>query len=177
MILFAATGITLNHAGEIEASPKVTTVERKLPPALLGALAEKPGTERAALPQPLADWLAAELSITAGGRPAEWSADEIYLALPRPGGDAWVSIDLGDGAVRYEHTDRGWISYFNDLHKGRNAGAAWGWFLDLFAGACLVFCLTGLLLLKLHAGGRPATWPVVGFGLVAPMLLALLFIH
>jgi hypothetical protein len=27
MILFAATGITLNHAGEIEATPRVTTVE------------------------------------------------------------------------------------------------------------------------------------------------------
>ncbi|HBB79172.1 MAG TPA: hypothetical protein DC050_13280, partial [Pseudomonas sp.] len=28
-----------------------------------------------------------------------------------------------------------------------------------------------------HAGGRPTTWPLVGAGLVIPLLLALLFIH
>lgn len=177
MILFAATGITLNHAGDIEAAPKVTTVERTLPPALQQALSRTPDRDRAPLPAAVAQWLAAELSIAARGRDAEWSADEVYLALPRPGGDAWVSIGRGDGAVQYERTDRGWISYFNDLHKGRNAGLAWSWFLDLFAATCLVFCATGLFLLALHARGRPATWPVVGFGLVAPMLLALLFIH
>ena len=177
MILFAATGITLNHAGEIEASPKVTTVEKRLPPALLEALAAAEGPERRALPTDLREWLARELGVRAAGREAEWSADEIYLALPRPGGDGWVSIDRGDGAVQHEETDRGWISYLNDLHKGRNAGTAWSWFLDVFAAACLVFCITGLFLLKLHAGGRPATWPTVGFGLVAPMLIALLLIH
>lgn len=177
MILFAATGITLNHAGEIEANPQVTTVEKRLPPALLEALAAAEGPERRALPADLREWLARELGVRAAGREAEWSADEIYLALPRPGGDGWVSIDRGDGAVQHEVTDRGWISYLNDLHKGRNAGTAWSWFLDLFAAACLVFCITGLFLLKLHAGGRPATWPTVGFGLVAPMLIALLFIH
>lgn len=177
MILFAATGITLNHAGQIEASPKVTTVEKRLPPALLEGLAAAEGPERRALPDNLRDWLARELGVRAAGREAEWSADEIYLALPRPGGDGWVSIDRGDGAVQHEVTDRGWISYLNDLHKGRNTGTAWSWFLDIFAAACLVFCITGLFLLKLHAGGRPATWPTVGFGLVAPMLIALLLIH
>src|SRR3546814_1996679 len=51
-------------------------------------------------------------------------------------------------------TDRGWIAYLNDLHKGRHTGAAWSWFLDLFAVACLVFSLTGLVLLQMHAGQR-----------------------
>ena len=46
-----------------------------------------------------------------------------------------------------------------------------------FALACLIFSVTGLFLLKLHAGGRMATWPLVGAGLVVPLLLAILFIH
>ncbi|WP_423781757.1 PepSY-associated TM helix domain-containing protein [Escherichia coli] len=29
----------------------------------------------------------------------------------------------------------------------------------------------------MHAGGRMATWPLVGLGLAAPLVLALLFIH
>ncbi len=77
----------------------------------------------------------------------------------------------------YERTDRGWIAYLNDLHKGRNTGTAWSWFIDLFAVASLVFCLTGLVLLQLHARHRPMTWPVTGMGLVIPLLLALYFIH
>jgi uncharacterized protein len=37
--------------------------------------------------------------------------------------------------------------------------------------------VTGLLLLKMHSGNRPGTWPMVGLGLVLPLLLAILFIH
>ncbi len=103
--------------------------------------------------------------------------DEVYLSLPRPGGDAWLSIDRGSGDVEYERTDRGWISYLNDLHKGRNAGPAWGWFIDVFALACVVFTVSGLFLLQLHARQRRTTWPWVGLGLVIPLLLALIFIH
>lgn len=178
MILFAATGITLNHAAQIEARPVVTQKEGTLPAGLLAALAEAaPKGESGPLPAGVETWLAEGLGIVAGGLIAEWSDDEVYVPLPRPGGDAWASIDRKDGKVLYEKTDRDWISYLNDLHKGRHAGAAWGWFLDVFAGACLVFCLTGLCLLQIHSSKRPATWPVVGLGVVVPLLLAILFIH
>jgi len=179
MLAFAATGITLNHAGAIEARPHVVSRSAELPPELLARAAE-PGIAagaKAALPPELQDWLVAQWSIATDGKQAEWSDDEIYLSLPRPGGDAWLSIDRRSGEVEYELTDRGWISYLNDLHKGRNTGTAWSWFIDAFAVACLVFCVTGLFLLKMHAGTRAATWPVVGLGIVVPALLALLFIH
>ena len=88
-----------------------------------------------------------------------------------------MSIDLTSGDIEYERTDRGWIAYLNDLHKGRNTGGAWSWFLDIFAIACLIFSLTGLVLLNMHAGNRAATWPMVGLGLVLPAVLALIFIN
>lgn len=177
MMLFAVTGITLNHAGSIEAKPRVTSQRATLPADLAALLEAPPPAGSAALPGAVADWIGRTLAVETAGRDADWSADEVYVPLPRPGGDAWLSIDRADGTIEYERTDRGWISYLNDLHKGRNTGAAWSWFLDLFAGACLVFCVTGLFLLHLHAGNRPATWPVVGLGLVMPLLLAVLFIH
>ncbi|MFT4248214.1 MAG: PepSY-associated TM helix domain-containing protein [Pseudomonas sp.] len=176
MLVFAATGLTLNHASRIEAKPAVTSRSATLPAPLLHALGARQDGN-APLPGRVVAWLDREFSIALGRREAEWSGDEIYLSMPSPGADAWLSIDRASGAVEYEATDRGWISYFNDLHKGRNAGPAWGWFIDLFAVACLVFCITGLFLLQMHARQRRMTWPLVGLGLIVPLLIALLLIH
>lgn len=177
MLLFAVTGITLNHASVIEAKPAVTAITKTVPPDLLRQLKADRPKDKGMVPQALANWVSGQMSVSVGGREAEWSAQEIYVALPRPGGDAWLSIDLGNGEARYERTDRGWISYLNDLHKGRNTGAVWSLFLDVFAVACVVFCATGLVLLQLLAIGRPSTWPLVALGLVVPALLAIFFIH
>ncbi|MHB1218512.1 MAG: PepSY-associated TM helix domain-containing protein [Alphaproteobacteria bacterium] len=178
MLLFAITGITLNHAADIEARPVVASKEAPLPPGLAAVLsAGAAGRDKGPLPPAVSRFLYSQWRIDAGGQAAEWSDDEVYVPLPRPGGDAWVSFRIKEGTVLYETTDRGWISYFNDLHKGRHTGAAWNWFIDLFAVCCLVFCITGVCLLQIHAAKRPATWPVVGLGLIAPVLLALLFIH
>ncbi|UUA73004.1 PepSY-associated TM helix domain-containing protein [Cellvibrio sp. QJXJ] len=176
MLLFAITGITLNHAADIKATPEIITKEAQLPAEILAAISV-PDAEKAPLPETLRAWLADTQKIEVRNQLAEWSEDEIYLSLPRPGGDAWLSMDLTSGELLYELTDRGWVSYFNDLHKGRNTPVIWSWFLDFFAIACIIFCITGLLLLKRYASGRPATWPMVGLGLVAPWVLILLFIH
>jgi len=175
MLLFAATGITLNHAAQIEATPSVSNHQAQAPAALMAKLQDDTPTH--GLPLPLRQWLEEELTIRLDGRDAEWSDGELYIGLPRPGGDAWLSLDVESGALEYESTDRGWIAYLNDLHKGRNTGTVWFWFIDVFAVLCAVFCLSGLLLLQRYAGNRPSTWPMVGLGLVIPVLLALLFIH
>ena len=180
MLLFAVTGITLNHAAQIEAKPTITRKQATLPAPLVAQLrdyAAKHDGAREALPAPVAQWLDAHWRVQAGGRAAEWASDEVYLPMPKAGGDAWVRVALEDGAIEYENTDRGWISWLNDVHKGRNTGPAWNWFIDLFAVACLVFCITGLLILKFHAANRPFTWPMVGLGVLIPLVIALLFIH
>lgn len=137
MVLFSFTGITLNHAAQIEAKPEVTRLEASLPEPLRRALQERAEDGDAPLPPELRGWIAESWSLDPGEGDAEWSADEIYLAMPRPGGDAWLRIDLSDGAAEYEL----------------------------------------LLILKFHAASRPSTWPMVGLGVVVPVLLALLFIH
>jgi len=177
MLLFAATGITLNHASQIEAKAEVVSQKAQLPDALRASVEAAQSEGKAPLPPSLHDWLQQQWKVDVEQREAEWSDGEIYLSLPRPGGDAWISVDLETGKAEYEQTSRGWISYFNDLHKGRNSGVAWGWFIDAFAVACLIFCITGLFLLQIHAGNRPITWPVVGLGLVIPLVLVILFIH
>ncbi len=176
MLLFAVTGLTLNHAATIGATP-VVTEQAAILPAPLRPLLSRSQAPDAPLPSPVASAVAAATGLDPAGRAVEWSDTDAYVALPRPGGDAWVSIDRATGRITAETTNRGWISYLNDLHKGRNAGTAWFWFIDVFAVACIVFTLTGLLLLQLHARHRPATWPIVGAGLAIPVILAILFLH
>lgn len=180
MLLFSVTGLTLNHAAQIEAKPKIVRSKQVLPAALLATLADQAAQAEAGkspLPPPVVEWVAGNFHVDVRDAAPEWSADEVYLPLPRPGGDAWLRIALEDGEVEHELTDRGWISWLNDLHKGRHAGSVWSLFIDVFAAACLFFSLTGLLLLKMHAAQRASTWPLVGLGVVVPLLIALLFIH
>jgi hypothetical protein len=177
MLLFAITGLTLNHAASIAAEPVVTQSSGRLPSALLRSL-PKAGDSTAPLPLDVAKAVAKAIPLDPAGYAADWSDEgEVYIAMPGPGRDAWVSIDRKTGAISAEKTERGWISYINDLHKGRNTGSAWFWFIDVFALACLVFTLTGLILLQLHARHRPLTWPMVGLSVAIPLAIALFFIH
>lgn len=179
MLLFSFTGLTLNNASLIEAEPRVTRLKASLPEPLraqLATFAAEHADAEVPLPSEIAAWANAAFPVEARGKRAEWSEEDAYLALPRPGGDAWLRI-AADGSAEYERTDRGWISWLNDMHKGRNTGPVWSWFIDIFSVACVVFCITGFLILKYHAAKRPSTWPVVGFGIVLPIVLALLFVH
>ena len=180
MIFFAATGITLNHAGTLGAKPRVREVRAVLPDTLRPLVAAAPDDEaesKRELPRELRRWLARNLEADPGSRAVEWSEDEIYVDLPRPGGDAWLTIDRASGEIRQEITTRGLVSFFNDLHKGRHTGPVWSFFIDFFSVVSVVFCLTGLALLVVHARRRPMTWPVVIAGVLLPVVLILFFLH
>lgn len=175
LLLFSITGITLNHASAIGGQPVVTSGDAQLPQPLRGLLT---GNEaRASLPAPLADWMSSQFDIDTGNASVEWSEDELYVSAPGPGRDAWVSVDRASGLAKFERTDRGWIAYFNDLHKGRNAGVVWWVFIDVVAAACLFFSITGLVLLQIQARQRRATWPLVAGGVGLVVALMVFFAH
>lgn len=178
LIVFAATGLTLNNAAWIEAAPQIQTASATMPVQIREGLAQPDEQlKHAPLPAQAEQWLDNALGIRIYGRAAEYSTDEVYVGLPEPGADAWLTIDLADGHVQYERSWRGWVAYFNDLHKGRHTGTAWSWFIDLLAIACLIFALTGLFLMKMLAAKRKATWPLTGLGIVIPVVLMLLWMH
>lgn len=177
LLLFAATGVTLNHAASIPARPVTTERTAALPAPLLAGLRRFPSETTAAAPAAVAGWVADALKISIAGKPTETTAEELYVALPEPGGDGSLTINRATGEATLEHTTRGWVAWLNDLHKGRNTGPVWFWFIDVFAAACLVFAITGFGLTWLHARQRPSTWPLLGFGLLVPVVIALIFIH
>lgn len=175
LLLFCITGITLNHAGSIGAQPAVTKAAASLPGNLRPLL---DGDHTAGtLPDPLADWIDDQFDIDTRGASIEWSPEELYVSAPGPGRDAWVTFDRATYAATSEVTDRGWLAYFNDLHKARNTGLVWKVFVDVVAAACVFFALTGLVLLWIQARQRTSTWPLVSFGVAAVVALMILFAH
>jgi len=175
LALFTVTGITLNHAGAISAQPAIRTGNAELPGNLKAMLASAdPGSAEAT---EIAAWAERTFDASLRGATAEWSDEELYLSAPAPGADAWVSIDRASGAVKFESTDRGWVAYFNDLHKGRNTGIVWTIFIDVVAIAVLFFSITGLVLLWIQARQRTSTWPLVGGGVVLTVVLMIFIAH
>lgn len=177
LLLFAVTGITLNHAAQIPAEPVTVEQTGALPAPLLARLADFPEETTDPVPDAVARWASETFSVQIAGRPTETTPEEIYVALTEPGGDGWLTIDRTTGEALRERTTRGWVAYINDLHKGRNTGPVWYWFIDVFAAACIIFAVTGFGLTWLHARQRPSTWPLLGLGLLIPVIIALLFIH
>jgi hypothetical protein len=47
----------------------------------------------------------------------------------------------------------------------------------VFSVACLLFAITGLLILKMHAVKRRSIWPLVAAGFLLPAALLLVFVH
>jgi len=176
LTLFTVTGITLNHASAISAEPQVSSGGAQLPENLRATLATA-APQVSAPPPDITAWAEDEFKLSLRDATAEWSEEELYLSAPGPGRDAWVSIDRASGAAKFEATDRGWLAYFNDLHKGRNTGITWTIFIDVVAVAVLFFSLTGLVLLWIQARQRTSTWPLVGGGIAIVTALMIFFAH
>lgn len=137
MLLFAVTGFTRNHARDIESKPRTAERSAQLPPSLLPYVAPDGAPDsKKPLPDRVATYVQGHIPLDAR-RVAEWTSEEIHIAQPSPGRDAWIAIDRSSGKVTNEATGRGWVAYFNDLHKGRNALDARKWLIDPFAFACL----------------------------------------
>ena len=177
LALFTVTGITLNHADVISATPAVTSGNAQLTAEALAELRNPDLDDKDPPPPRVIEWAEREFQLSLGNAATEWSPEELYLSAPGPGRDAWVSIDRETGAAKFESTDRGWLAYFNDLHKGRNTGITWKIFIDVVAAAVLFFSITGLVLLWIQARQRKSTWPLLGGGVFLVTALMIFFAH
>ena len=63
MLLFAFTGITLNHASQIEAKPQVTARSGRVPDDLLREVKSEGAQAKRPLPATLRKWIADQLGV------------------------------------------------------------------------------------------------------------------
>ena len=149
-VFFALTGITLNHPDwQLDAGKQSDSRQLQLPAALTGLEFSADQLQQAGQAKQIADWLRAEHQIQGAVFAFSYDPDEQLLELDfkQPAGFANAQIALDSGVVELTAEFGGYLALLNDLHKGRYAGTAWKWLIDVVAIACLVFALSGFYLL------------------------------
>ncbi len=172
VLFFAITGITLNRPEWFVGEPQRVDFELNLSPALLRPEALREPAGEALLIQALRDQgglkgQASALNIYAEMEHGELVDGEVTLDFKGPGYDASVYIPLLNPVAQLSVTDYGTVAWLNDLHKGRNTGDSWHWFIDISALLMVLFVLTGVVLLipKKRTLRAALGWTLVGSGI------------
>jgi hypothetical protein len=141
VLFFAVTGLTLNHAEWFAGQVRETRYTGSMPAAWVGASGQVP--DKLAM----VDRVRAAHGIH--GTVSDYRVDDgqVSMSFKAPGYAADAFVDRGDGTYEVVETRNGMVAVLNDLHKGRDAGAGWGWVIDGSAVLLTLVSLTGLLLL------------------------------
>jgi hypothetical protein len=145
VLLFAVSGLTLNHQDFGFGNPKVTTTSIALPMALLTT------PDRTAIGNQLKGAIGIRSEIT----DYHEDPDQIQVIFAVPGKRTLVTISRADGRSEVESETRGMLGTIDDLHKGFDSGRAWYWIIDITAVLLTISSLTGMItLLALRARRR-----------------------
>ena len=138
-LLFAVTGLTLNHAEWFESGePAVRSLTGALDKALLGATVDKLA---------VAETLRERHGLK--GKVSEFAIDDAQCLVvwKGPAYSADATIERGDGSYQLEESRRPLMALLDDLHKGRDCGPVWSFVIDASAVALTFLSATGLWLL------------------------------
>lgn len=153
VLFFSLTGITLNRPYlYVSESPNVDRNILSIPDRFFVLEQGKFSVDKTQL----LNYLAIEGKLS--GKPSamqmfseveegELVEGELSLDYKGPGYNSTVFIDMVTQEAEIEITHYGAIAVLNDLHKGRNSGGIWAWFIDISALLMVFFVLTGVCLL------------------------------
>lgn len=141
VFFFAVTGLTLNHPDWFSDAARVTQVQD-----VVDAAWASTGAAAVAKVE-IVESLRRRHGIH--GALSEFRVDDQQCAVSfrGPGYSADAIIDRQTGKYDLTESRLGFVAIVNDLHKGRDTGAAWRAVVDLAAGLLTVISLTGLLLI------------------------------
>jgi hypothetical protein len=141
LMFFSLTGLLLNHPEWLkqeEAQPQESrvTVSRD-------AIATAMNMDDK--PRALAELLSAK-GVSGLYASGEVEDGEAYLRFEGISGNASAVLDIKTGAAEITTRKADTVTILNDLHRGKNAGTAWKWLIDISAVIFLVLSLVGYIL-------------------------------
>ena len=143
LIFFAVTGLILNHPEWIEARgdlpSKTATVQ--IAPADLAAAKAAKDPSRA-----LAEEVGRHIPLIGAYQSGEVIDEEAMIRLEGPKGSSDIAVDLAGGKAEVTTTRARLIDTLNELHRGKNASAAWKAVIDISAILILALSIIGYVL-------------------------------
>jgi hypothetical protein len=178
-LFFALTGITLNRPELFERSePIIQQHTLAIPNEQLFANEGSFQPNRAALLSFLTQetdlrGTPSALDVYTEVEDGELLIGELSLDFKGPGYNATVFVDMTTGEAEVESTNYGTVALLNDLHKGRNSGEVWKWFIDITALLMVFFVLTGVCLLLPKKKTLRTSMKWMSFGTVLSLIIYL----
>ena len=137
LLLFGITGFTVNHEEWFGATrPRVTEIEGETPRALLVASDSLRIVEH----------LRKTFHVSGAMTDYDASGEKISVSFKEPGQLWEIEIEQSTGRTRAHHEAYNFAAIINNLHRGRYAGPAWSWVIDLSALLIVLACATGIVL-------------------------------
>jgi hypothetical protein len=164
VLLFAVTGLTLNHEDFGLSQPTVTKSTIVLP----ADLADHPDQTA------LARHLRGTLGVRSPVSDYHEDPDQIQITFAAPGNRTVVTVDRAQRMGDVETQSRGLLGKLDDLHKGFDSGPAWYWVTDLTAILLTLSALTGMVTLLSLRARRRGGFLVAALGVAS--MIALYFI-
>ena len=165
-LLFAVTGLTLNHQDFGWSEPRVVTssiiIDENLVRNPDRAALEKYLREKVGIQSPVTDY--------------HEDSDQIQMTFAAPGKRTVVTINRADNSGEVENEQRGLLGKLDDLHKGFDTGRVWYWTIDLAAILLVVSSLTGMVTLLALRARRRSGFIVCTLGVLMVVLLYLIWV-
>lgn len=172
MLFFAITGLTLNRPELYVSDPQVKECAVPVPSEILHTLQ----ADQKQFETDIVTWSQQTANLRGIQSPVssyirfdndELIEGEIEFDYKSAGYDASVFVDLHESIAEFRVTDYGTVAWLNDLHKGRNTGSAWHWFIDIASIVMVLFVITGLIILfpKKKTLGTATKWLSFGTGI------------
>jgi len=165
-LLFAVTGLTLNHQDFGWSEPRLVTSSITIDENLVS------NPDQAALETLIRE----KLRLRSPATDYHEDPDEIQITFAAPGKRTVVTINRADGSGTVEMEQRGFLAKLDDLHKGSDTGRVWYWTIDVAALFLVVSSLTGMVTLLALRTRRRGGFLVGALGILMVIMLYVIWV-
>jgi len=142
LFFFALTGITLNHQDRFSSQSKTSRYRGTMNVVWLRP---PPGKDTARLE--IVEYLRKTHGVKAALSDFRVDDNQLEVSFKGPGYEADAFIDRQTGMYEVTESRMGLVAIVNDLHKGRDTGAAWSEVIDVSAVLMCLVSMSGLVLI------------------------------
>jgi len=165
-LLFAVTGLTLNHQDFGLGNPDVSNSTVAVPAELI----ERPDSGG------IGNFFREKFSIRGPVTDYHEDPDQIQITFAAPGHRTIATINRQDRMAAVEYETRGILGKIDDLHKGFDSGRVWFYIIDFSAVLLTISAITGMVTLLALRHRRRTGFIVGGLSLASLVIVYLLFV-